>query len=195
MCDAVTIAIVSGAATMFQAKQAQKSADAIAQASFDADMQQIKDNRRDVALEAAQKGNSLAQIFQEKQASNRALLQGSGIASSMSLNAAYQDALRIQKQDLNAIALDEGRKYSELAYKGQDSRLQLAAKKAANKSARDSAYIKGATSIATAYEGYKPESSGLSIEGGKGAIMGGTKGKYQPLGASSKAKYQGGFTR
>ena len=153
MCDAVTIAIVSGAATMFQAKKAQQQSDAIAQAAYDADMQQIKDNRREVALEAAQKGNTLAQIFQEKQASNRALLQGSGIASSMSLNAAYQDALRIQKQDLNAIALEEGRKYSELAYKGQDSRLQLASKKAANKSAKDSGYIKGATTIAKAAEG------------------------------------------
>ena len=158
MCDPVTAAIIIGqGASMIQAKQAQKSADVIAQASFDADMQQIKDNRRDVALEAAQKGNALAQIFQEKQASNRALLQGSGIASSMSLNAAYQDAFRIQKQDLNAVSLDEGRKYSELAYKGQDSRLQLAAKKTANKSARDSAYIKGATSIAKAAGGFKTD--------------------------------------
>ena len=98
MCDAVTIAIVSGAATMFQAKKAQQQSDAIAQAAYDADMQQIKDNRREVALEAAQKGNTLAQIFQEKQASNRALLQGSGIASSMSLNAAYQDALRMMRR-------------------------------------------------------------------------------------------------
>lgn len=154
MCDPVTAAIIIGqGASMIQAKKAQKSADAIAQASFDADMQQIKDNRREVALEAAQKGNSLSQLFQEKQAANRALLQSSGIASSMSLNAAYQDALRIQKQDLNAIALEEGRKYSELAYKGQDSRLQLASKKAANKSAKDSAYIKGATTIAKAAEG------------------------------------------
>lgn len=154
MCDPVTAAIIIGqGASMIQAKKAQKSADAIAQAAYDADMQQIKDNRREVALEAAQKGNTLAQIFQEKQASNRALLQGSGIASSMSLNAAYQNALRIQKQDLNSVALDAGRKYSELAYKGQDSRLQLASKKAANKSARDSAYIKGATGIAKAASG------------------------------------------
>ena len=154
MCDPVTAAIIIGqGASMIQAKKAQKSADAIAQASFDADMQQIKDNRRDVALEAAQAGNSLAQIFQEKQASNRALLQSSGISSSMSLNAFYKDAMATQKQDLNSVALTAGRKYSDLAYKAQDSRLQLASKKAASKSAKDSAFIKGATGIAKAAGG------------------------------------------
>ena len=154
MCDPVTAAIIIGqGATMIQAQKAQKQADAIAQASYDADMKQIKDNRREVALEAIQKGNSLAQIFQEKEAANRALLQSSGMSSSMSRNAAYQNARKIQKTDLNAIALKEGRQFAELAYKGQDSRLQLAAKKAASKSAKDSAMIKGATGIAKAAGG------------------------------------------
>ena len=196
MCNPVAIAIVGSGATMIQAKRTAQSAGALAQAAHDANMQQIKDNRAEVVLEATQKGNMMAQTFMERQASNRALLSSNGISSSASITAANMFGKQQFKGELNAVALDQSRKNAELAYKGQDSRLQLATTKAAAKAARNQAYIKGATTIATAASGLKDKPpSKLSIEGGSGAIMGGTTGKYQPLGASSKAKYQGGFTR
>jgi len=166
MCDAVTIAIISSGATMMQAKRAAQSAGAFAQAEHNANMQQIKDNRAEVALEAKQKGNTLAQVFMERQASNRLLLASSGISSSASLTAADMFSKRQFKGELNAVALDESRKNADLAYKGQDSRMQLASKKSAAKAARNQAYIKGAANIATAYAGLSDKPSGQQVGSG-----------------------------
>tara|TARA_R110002153_G_scaffold227052_1_gene379732 strand:- start:2293 stop:2868 length:576 start_codon:yes stop_codon:yes gene_type:complete len=155
MCNPVAIAIVGAGATMMQARQAEKTSNMMAQASHDADMQEIQDNRAEVALEAKQKGNSLAQVFMERQASNRALLSSSGISSSASITAANMFGKQQFKGELNAVALDQSRKNAGLAYKGQDSRLQLATTKAAAKAAKNQAYIKGATTIGTAAAGLK----------------------------------------
>ena len=155
MCNPVAIAIVGAGATMMQARQAEKTSNMMAQASHDADMQEIQDNRAEVALEAAQKGNSLAQVFMERQASNRALLSSSGISSSASITAANMFGKQQFKGELNAVALDQSRKNAGLAYKGQDSRLQLATTKAAAKAAKNQVYIKGATTIGTAAAGLK----------------------------------------
>ena len=152
MCNPYAIAALAGM-QMMQAKQAQQSADSFAQAAHNANMQQIKDNRSEVALEAKQKGNMIAETFREKQASNRALLSSNGISSSMSVSAAFQNSKSNMKTELNAVALEASRSRSTLASKGQDSRLQLASSKAASKSARNSAYMQAAVTAGTAIEG------------------------------------------
>tara|TARA_R110000823_G_scaffold29953_3_gene86286 strand:- start:2179 stop:2769 length:591 start_codon:yes stop_codon:yes gene_type:complete len=176
MCNPLAIAIVGSGATMIQAKRTAQSAGAFAQAAHDANMQQIKDNRAEVLLETTQKGNMMAEQFAEKQASNRALLSTLGVSSSMSMSAAMSYNKSNFKSELNAVALEQSRKNAQLAYKGQDSRIQLQATKNAAKAARNQAYIKGATAIATAASGLKPNegqqvgsgSSNYSLRGGSG---------------------------
>ena len=152
MCNPYAIAALAGM-QMMQAKRTAQSAGAYAQAAHNANMQQIKDNRAEVILEAKQKGNMIAQTFMEKQATNRALLSSNGISSSMSVSAAFQYSKSNFKTELNSVAIEESRKQSGLAAKAQDSRLQLATTKAAAKSARNSAYLKAATTAAVSLNG------------------------------------------
>ena len=166
MCNPLAIAIVSSGATMIQAKRTAQSAGAYAQAAHNANMQQIKDNRAEVLLETTQKGNMMAEQFAEKQASNRALLSTLGVSSSMSMSAAMSYNKSNFKSELNSVALEQSRKNAELAYKGQDSRMQLASTKSAAKAARNQAYIKGAANIATAYAGLSDKPSGQQVGSG-----------------------------
>lgn len=162
--------IAAAGMQMMQAKRAAQSAGAYAQAAHDANMQQIKDNRAEVILEAKQKGNMIAQTFMEKQATNRALLSSNGISSSMSVNAAFQYSKSNFKTELNAVAIEESRKQSGLAAKAQDSRLQLASTKSAAKAARNSAYLKAATTAAIGIQGLKAPTGGSELAGNASAV-------------------------
>ena len=90
---------------MIQARQTLKAEQALADQAYRDRQEQIKDNRMSVQLEATQMGNSLAQIFQEKQAANRALLSPSGIGQSNSFEAAMNASKSAFMRELNINAL------------------------------------------------------------------------------------------
>jgi hypothetical protein len=182
-----TLAVVSGIGlaglSIMQAKSAQKAQVALANQAYQDKQEQIKDNRMSVKLETMQKGNALAQEFLRRQATNRALLSPSGIGQSNSFEAAMQYNKSQYHQELNAIAINETRRNADLAYASQESRIQLQSTKIATRSAFKQAFIKGVTTIATSASGLKT-TDGLTIEGGKGAIMGGLNPTSYPLGGA-----------
>ena len=74
------------------------------------------------------------------------------------------------KTELNAVAIEESRKQSGLAAKAQDSRLQLASTKSAAKAARNSAYLKAATTAAIGIQGLKAPTGGSELAGNASAV-------------------------
>jgi len=151
MCDPVTAAVIIGSgATMMQAKAAEKQAGRMADLKYSAEQQQLQDNRVAVKLDAAQKANTLKEIFLRDLSNNNMILSAN---KPMLLQAIADSRQGIFKQDLNSVALSQRSSMSELAGKSYDSRLQLAATKATAKQATRAAYIKGATTIATASAG------------------------------------------
>lgn len=108
---------------MIQARQTLKAEQALADQAYRDRQEQIKDNRMSVQLEATQMGNSLAQIFQEKQAANRALLSPSGIGQSNSFEAAMNASKSAFMRELNINALQAIKKQSDLAYASRESGL------------------------------------------------------------------------
>jgi len=122
MCHPAVYIGLAGA-NIIQARQTLKAEQALAEQAYRDRQEQIKDNRTSVQIEAIQKGNTLAQIFQEKQASNRALLSPSGIGQSNSFEAAMNESKSAFMRELNISALNAINKQSELAYASRESGL------------------------------------------------------------------------
>tara|TARA_R100001463_G_scaffold57347_1_gene109546 strand:- start:8277 stop:8888 length:612 start_codon:yes stop_codon:yes gene_type:complete len=173
-----------GAMSIMQAKSAQKTQIALANQAYQDKVEQIKDNRVSVKLEAIQKSNSLAQEFLRRQATNRALLSPSGIGQSNSFEAAMRYNKSQYHQELNAIAINESRRQADLAYASQEARIQLQSTKVAAKSAFQQALLKSAVTTSTAISGIKQPPNATSTLTNERRIMGGFNGEYSPLGGA-----------
>ena len=119
MCHPAVYIGLAGA-NIIQARQTLKAEQALAEQAYRDRQEQIKDNRTSVQIEAIQKGNTLAQIFQEKQASNRALLSPSGIGQSNSFEAAMNRSKSAFMRELNISAFNAINKQSELAFASRE---------------------------------------------------------------------------
>ena len=176
MCHPAVYVGLAGLSIM-QAKQTEKAQNAIANAQYKAEQEQIRNNRASIEIEALQKGNILSQQFQEKLAQNRAILSSSGMTfNSMSFMANQDYNKKIYHSELNSVALDQSRKREEQSWKSYNSRLTLQSNQIAAKGQRNATTIKALQLGAQGVAGLKTDVPGIDPKF-ENQIMGGFNSK------------------
>jgi hypothetical protein len=180
MCHPAVYIAMAGY-NMIQARATKKAEIALADQAYRDRQEQIKDNRMSVQLEAAQKGNTLTQIFVERQASNRALLSPSGIGQSNSLEAAMKFNKSQYMRELNISALNAIKQKSELAYKSKESGLTKTADITRARTRYSQSMMDSLEMGMKGAEGLKKKPPAELVETDR--IMGGLSGPSRPRGA------------
>ena len=155
MCDATAI-FAMAAGNMLLARSEYKSTKAFAEAEAQQQREQVEDERLQLAIESLETQNSLAQIFQEDVAANRALLASYGITeSSGSYQALLARNVDRQKQDLRNTNLSASLKARDLSYQASDIERNLLASKTNAKNNFIGSLLSTGMTASTALEGMK----------------------------------------
>lgn len=173
------IALTAGTAAM--GVMAARNQEKIARAKYNAEQRQLQAEQEQLNIEQLQVENNRREEYISMVSANNAMIGAQGVTAAGSYKAVLGKLSGDFKQDLSNTRLQYGIANTEIDNRKLDSAFEFEAAKTSAKTKMISSVIGGIQGISEGVSKFNTPSTSTAVSSGD--IMGGTQGKYLPLGS------------